>query len=167
MTRVSWRRIVLLLVPPLGLLVAAIVLAPLPRGIAGSTRCMPFVGPRLLIDSALSGRDRILVIAHEQAHATQCRQDGVLGNYVRRLTRNGRLRAELGAYCAEGRAELRFGHRAENVVARILDELQEGYPWFRRIPRRELLTRFAAECPDLVRPPRAPLGSRTTTERLM
>ena len=162
MRRVSWRRIALLLVLPVGLLAAAIFLAPLPRGIAGGTLCLPFIGPRVLIDSALTGRDRILAIAHEQAHATQCRQEGFFGNYGRRLTRTGRLRAELVAFCAEGRSELTLGNRAGNVVARILDELQEGYPWFRGMSRGELLARLATTCPDLIRSSQPPSTATTS-----
>lgn len=145
----SLRRLAILLLAAVVLSCAALVLAPLPRGNAGSTLCLPFVGPQVSIDSGLIGRDRALAIAHEEAHAVQCRKQGFFFNYVRRLSRSGRLAAELGAYCAEGKAERRFGHSADHIVARILDELQEGYPWFRGTPRSELARKLALTCPDL------------------
>ena len=148
--RISWRRITLLLVPPLSVLTAIIYLAS-PPGLAGSTRCLPFVGPRVALDSSLRGSARTLAAAHEAAHAAQCREQGAVRNYVARLSRAGRLDSELGAYCAEARTALQLGQRDDLVVSRILDELEEGYPWFRGTSRAEFFSGFASACPDVVR----------------
>jgi hypothetical protein len=66
------------------------------------------------------------------------------------LSRRGRLAAELEAFCAEGRADVVLGTRADHVVARILDELEEGYPWFRGTTRRQFLDALENRCADLV-----------------
>src|SRR5256885_13271833 len=123
MTGISWRRILLLLAPPLAVLTAIIYVGS-PRGLAGSTRCLPFVGPRIALDTSLRGDARTLAAAHEAAHAAQCREEGSVGNYLGRLSRTGRLESELSAYCAEARAAIRLGQRADLVVSRILDELE-------------------------------------------
>ncbi len=149
MTRISWRRVLLLLAPPLVVLLAIVYFGS-PRGLAGSTRCLPFVGPRIAIDTSLRGDARALAVAHEAAHATQCREQGAVRNYFARLSRNGRLDSELGAYCAEARAALRLGQRADLVVSRILDELEEGYPWFRGTSRGEFRAGLVRACPDVV-----------------
>ena len=149
MQRVSWRRIVGLLLPPLAILTAIVYLAA-PAGLAGSTRCLPFVGPRVALDPTLAPSERALAAAHEAAHAVQCRDQGAVRNYTLRLTRAGRLGAELGAYCAEGRAALQLGQRADLIVTRVLDELEEGYPWFRGTPRAAFLAGLRHACPDLV-----------------
>jgi hypothetical protein len=148
-SRVSLRRIVVLLLPPLAILTAIVYLAA-PPGLAGSTLCLPFVGPRVTLDAKLAATERALAAAHEAAHAAQCRDEGAMRNYTLRLTRAGRLGAELGAYCAEGRAALQLGQRADLIVSRVLDELEEGYPWFRGTPRAAFLAGLRHECPDLV-----------------
>jgi len=148
MKRIMWRRVAAMLVPPLAALVAIIYFAE-PAGLVGSTRCLPFVGPRVSLDSSLRGSERTLAAAHEAAHATACREQGAIRNYALRLTRAGRLHAELVAFCAEGRAALRIGQRADLIEARILDELEESYPWFRGTPRGEFRRELDLVCPDL------------------
>ena len=146
---ISWRRIGVLLFAPLAIL-TTIVYVTAPTGLAGSTRCLPFIGPHVALDPTLAGPEREIAAAHEAAHAEQCRDQGAIRNYVLRLTRAGRLDAELGAYCAEGRAALRLGQRADLVVERMLDELEDGYPWFRGTPRAAFRTGLRRACPDLV-----------------
>jgi hypothetical protein len=149
MKRISLRRVSLLLAPPL-LALGAIVVLGSPPGVAGSTLCFPVLGPRTHIDTTATARERMLASAHEHAHAAQCREQGALRNYLSRVSRSGRLDAELGAYCAEGRVELAVQPRADYVVERILDELEEGYPWFRGTSRAEFAARLATVCPDLI-----------------
>ncbi len=149
MTRVSLKRVALLLAPPLVALGALLVLGA-PPGVAGSTLCLPLLTPRIHVDTTATARERMLAAAHEHAHAAQCREQGALRNYLSRLSRSGRLDAELGAYCAEGRAELAVQPRAQLIVERILDELEEGYPWFRGTSRTEFASRLATVCPELM-----------------
>jgi hypothetical protein len=130
------------------------VVAPMPPRMAGNTRCFPFVGPRMSVDSTMSARERTLAEAHEGTHAEQCRRDGFAINYVARLSRRGRLAAELEAFCSEARADVGLGTRADNVVARILDELEEGYSWFRGMTRGEFLVALESHCADVVAPAR-------------
>jgi hypothetical protein len=154
MRRISPRRIALALLPLLGVLGVIMVVAPLSPRIAGNTRCFPFVGPRVSVDSTMSARERALAVAHEGAHAKQCRRDGFVINYVARLSRRGRLAAELEAFCSEARADVGLGTRADHVVARILDELEEGYPWFRGMTRSAFLAALENHCADVVAPAR-------------
>jgi len=152
--RLSWKRLALLLVPALAVLGWVVIRAPLQRRAAGDTRCFPIFGPRVHVDSTLTPRDRAVALAHESAHAAQCTRDGFVLNYVKRLSKKGRLVAELDAFCAEGRAEAALGTRVDHVVARILDELEEGYPWFRGTTRREFLDALDRRCTDVVTPAR-------------
>ena len=140
----------MLLIPPLAVLGWITLRAPLGRRTAGDTRCFPVLGPRIKVDSGLPARDRAIALAHESAHAEQCRRDGFALNYVKRLSTRGRMAAELDAFCAEGRAETTLGTRPDHVVARILDELEEGYPWFRGTTRRQFLNALDNRCADLV-----------------
>lgn len=152
--RLSLTRLAILLVPPLALLTVVVLVSPLSPRTAGDTRCFPFIGARVTIDSAMTAHDRTLARAHEGAHAAQCDRDGFLRNYFSRLTKRGRLAAEVGAFCAEGRADVASGTRPDHVVQRILDELEEGYPWFRGTTRQQFLSAFEGQCADLVAPAR-------------
>src|SRR5205809_3212065 len=77
------------------------LLLPMPQSEEGLTFCYPVVGPvqRFSLDQSTSalGRTR----AHEAAHAAQCRREGAIWHFVRRLAPNQRLTAEAEAYCAE------------------------------------------------------------------
>jgi hypothetical protein len=150
MRRFSWKRLTVLLVPTLAALGWVVLRAPLQRRAAGDTRCYPFIGPRMQVDSTLPPRDRAIATAHESAHVAQCKRDGFVLNYVKRLATSGRLAAEIDAFCAEGQAEAALGTRADHVVARVLDELEEGYPWFRGTTRRGFLDALDKRCGDLV-----------------
>jgi hypothetical protein len=150
MRPVSWWRLTLLLAPALAALAWVVVRSPLPRRAAGDTRCLPLLGPRVHLDSSGTARELALARAHELEHAAQCERDGFVGNYVKRLSRAGRLAAELDAFCSEARADVTLGTRADHVVARILDELEAGYPWFRGMTRRDFLAAFDAGCADIV-----------------
>ena len=145
MRRFSWKRFALLLVPPLVALGWVMLRAPLATRTAGDTRCFPFLGPRIKVDSGLHR-----AIAHESTHAEQCRRDGVVLNYAKRVSKRGRMAAEVDAFCAEGRVEATLGTRPDYVVARILDELEEGYPWFRGTTRKQFLDALDSRCSDLV-----------------
>ena len=140
----------ILLVPALAVLGWVVLRAPLQRRAAGDTRCYPIIGARMQVDSTLTQRDRIIARAHETAHAAQCQRDGFVRNYIKRLAPSGRMAAEIDAFCAEGRADVALGTRADHVVARILDELEEGYPWFRGTTRQGFLAALDKQCGDLV-----------------
>ena len=152
MRRVAGWRLTLVLMPALAALGWVVVRSPLPRRAAGDTRCLPILGPQVHVDSSGTSRERELARAHEFAHAAQCKRDGFVGNYFKRLSTAGRLAAELDAFCAEARVDVALGTRVDHVVARILDELEEGYPWFRGTTRRELLVALDRHCTDVATP---------------
>lgn len=150
MRKLSWLRLAILLAPPVAVLTYVVVVAPLPSRSAGHTRCMPITGPIVMVDSALSLRDRSVALAHEGVHADQCKRDGFVLNYVGRLSRRGRMNAELPAFCAEARTDVALGGRADHVVARVLDELEEAYPWFRGTTRLQFLAGLERYCGDVI-----------------
>jgi hypothetical protein len=154
----SWRRVAYLLAPMLAVFAMVLRAAPLPANLAGTTHCLPVVGPFVQIDGSLEPKDRTLTLAHEEAHELQCWRQGFVTNFVTRLSPDGRLHAELEAFCAEGRTELALGRRADLVVERILDELEEGYAAFRGTHRRTFLRRFGRICPDVVGRTQQPVG---------
>jgi hypothetical protein len=147
--RISARQVLWLLVPAvLGLSLAA-AHAPLPRGLDGITMCLPFIGPITRLDSTLSGRARDLAAIHERAHAVQCRELGAVRSYVAGLTIQGKLRSEANAFCAEAHWDLAQGHRRENVLARIADELETAYDWTAGRSHGEIVAAIGAVCPPL------------------
>jgi hypothetical protein len=61
---------------------------------------------------------------------------------------------ELEAFCGEVDVERAWGRTEDQIRARVLGELHEGYAWFRAMPERELAATFDAFC-------RRPLDSGT------
>lgn len=147
--RISARRVVWLLAPGLLALSLAAARAPLPKGLDGMTICLPLVGPITRIDSTLDGRARTLAEIHEGAHAAQCEEMGAVRSYVARLSVDGKLRSEAGAFCAEAHWDLAVGYPRENVLARIADELETAYGWTAGRSRGEIVAAIGAACPPL------------------
>ena len=147
--RISARRVVWLLAPGLLALSLAAARAPLPKGLDGMTMCLPIIGPITRVDSTLSGRPRTLAEIHEGAHAERCREVGAIRSYAEGLTVDGKLRAEAHAFCAEAHWDLAVGYPRENVLARIVDELETAYGWTAGRSRGEIVAAIGAACPPL------------------
>jgi hypothetical protein len=111
--------------------------------------CLPLIGPITRIDSTLSGRARTLAEIHEAAHADRCRQVGAIRSYAQGLTVDGKLRSEAHAFCAEAHWDLAVGYPRENVLARIVDELETAYGWTAGRSRGEIVAAIGAACPPL------------------
>ena len=121
-----------------GTVVAALLL-PLTVGMwqgeDGRTFCYPVIGPV----------QRLQRLRHA---ALQCRRDGALWHFVRRLATRQRLIAEAEAYCAEANWAVAQGGQARIEYARVQDELRET-GWFRRSSDEVLADALAAQCPQL------------------
>jgi hypothetical protein len=114
----------------------------------GRTFCYPFVGPVERLDPHLSGSPLARARAHEDAHAAQCRRDGAVWQFVRRLAPSQRLTAEAEAFCAEAAFGVANGGQARLEYARVQDELREA-GWFRRFSSDALTKALASQCPEL------------------
>jgi len=146
--RVSVRRIGLALA---GTVLAALTLPlflPMGQRGDGATLCYPFLGPVERFDPNLSGPELASVRAHEDAHAAQCRRDGALWHFTRRIATGQRLLSEAEAYCAEATFVVASGGQARLEYARIRDELRERR-WFHRFSNDDLTYVLASQCPRL------------------
>lgn len=114
----------------------------------GRTMCYPLIGPIERFAPDLSRAALARVRAHEDAHAAQCRRDGAVWQFFRRLTTRGRLAAESEAYCAEAASAVAAGGSARIEYARVQDELREAV-WFHRLSDETLTAALAAQCPRL------------------
>jgi len=112
------------------------------------TLCYPFVGPVERFDPSLSDGFLARARAHEDAHAAQCRRDGAVWHFVRRLVPRQRLIAEAEAYCAEASFAVAAGGKARLEYARIQDGLREA-KWFHRFSSDTLIEVLASQCPQL------------------
>jgi hypothetical protein len=124
------------------------LLVPMWQREDGRTFCYPFLGPVERFNPDLSGSLLARARAHEDAHAAQCRRDGAVWNFVRRLAPSQRLMAEAEAYCAEATFGAANGGQARLEYARIQDELRET-AWFRRFSSDDLANALQSECPRL------------------
>lgn len=145
--RVNWLRVAVITVLAGGGLLGLAALLPLPPGLEASTLCYPIVGPVTRIASDLADSARQLAVAHEEAHAEQCRALGALRIYAQQVSPRRRAMLELQAFCAEVRVERGWGRSHAEARERVLDELASGYRWFRGLPAGELAARFDATCP--------------------
>ena|SRR2546425_2682767 len=148
MQRVAVRRIGLVLA---GTVLAALtlpLLVPMWQHEDARTLCYPFLGPVERFNPDLSGAVLARTRAHEDAHAAQCRRDGAVWHFVRRLAPRQRLLAEAEAYCAEATFAVAGGGQARLEYARIQDELREAQ-WFRRFSSEALADALASQCPQL------------------
>lgn len=118
---------------------------PMWQGELGRTFCYPLVGPVQRFNPELSDSLLARVRAHEQVHADQCRRDGSLWHFVRRLVPSQRLQAEAEAYCAEVGFGIANGAPARIVYPRAQDELRETR-WFHRFSTAELEAVLASHC---------------------
>ena len=146
--RVSVRRIGLALA---GTVLAALTLPlflPMGQRGDGATLCYPFLGPVERFDPNLSGPELTSVRAHEDAHVAQCRRDGAVWHYARRIVTGQRLISEAEAYCAEAAFGVASGGRARLEYARVHDELRERR-WFHRFSNDDLAEVLASQCPQL------------------
>jgi len=125
------------------------VLLPIPQSAEGVTLCYPVVGPVQRFNPDLSDSALARTRAHEAAHAIQCRRDGAIWHFVRRVFPSQRLAAEAEAYCAEANFGVAKGGQARLEYARIQDELRE-MPWFRRFSSDVLNDSLASQCPMIV-----------------
>jgi hypothetical protein len=114
----------------------------------GRTFCYPFDGPVERFNPDLNGPLLARTRAHEDAHAAQCRRDGAIWQFVRRLAPGQRLLAEAEAYCAEAAFGVANGSTARLEYARVQDELREA-GWFRRFSDDALTAALASRCPEL------------------
>ena len=134
-----------------GTIVAMLVLpvgVPMWQHEDARTLCYPFLGPVERFDPDLSGALLERTRAHEDAHAEQCRRDGALWHFVRRLATRERLKSEAEAYCAEATFAVAAGGTARLEYARVQDELRET-GWFRRLSSQVLTDALVSQCPRL------------------
>jgi len=134
-----------------GVVVAALLLpllVPMWQHEDARTLCYPFYGPVERFSPDLAGASLARARAHEDAHAAQCRRDGAVWHFVRRLVPRQRLSAEAEAYCAEANSGVAAGGTARLEYARIQDELREA-KWFRRFSSEGLNGALASQCPQL------------------
>ena len=140
----------------IGLVLAGTVLAALTLPLLvpmwqredGRTFCYPFFGPVERFNPDLSGSLLARARAHEDAHAAQCRRDGAVWHFVRRLAPSQRLMAEAEAYCAEATFGVANGGQARLEYGRIQDELREAR-LFRRFSSAALADALTTRCPEL------------------
>ncbi len=144
--QVSARRVGLVLMGSVLATFTLPLLLPFPQREEGLTLCYPVVGPVQRFNPHLSDSALARTRAHEAAHATQCRRDGAVWNFVRRVFPRQRLAAEAEAYCAEANFGVSKGGQARLEYARIQDELRE-MPWFRRFSSDALNDSLASQCP--------------------
>jgi len=124
------------------------LLVPMWQREDGRTFCYPFFGPVERFNPDLSSSLLARARAHEDAHAAQCRRDGAIWQFVRRLAPSQRLMAEAEAYCAEATSGVANGSKARLEYARVQDELREA-DWFRRFSDDTLTAVLASRCPEL------------------
>jgi hypothetical protein len=124
------------------------VVLPVPKMEEALTLCYPVVGPIQRFNPDLSDSDGARTRAHEAAHATQCRREGAILHFVRRVIPSQRLAAEAEAYCAEAKFGVSRGGHARLEYPRIQDELRE-MPWFRRLSSDVLNDSLASQCPTI------------------
>ena len=150
MTRpVRWIRVLIVVVILVAGLMATGAWAPLPPGWDGVTLCYPLVGPIQRLSPELPDSTRLRIKAHEDQHASDCRQRGSIPHYLELMRVPGRLRAESRANCAEARQQLALGRDAWHEQERVIDDLRYGYPWFREQPDSVLRSAVREACPDL------------------
>ena len=147
--RVRWIRVLIVVVVLAAGLMAAGAWSPLPPGWDGVTLCYPLVGPVQRFSHDLADTTRARIQAHEDQHASDCRQRGALLHYLELMRAPGRLRAESRANCAEARQQLALGRDAWHEQERLIDDLRYGYPWFREQPDSVLRRAVRDACPDL------------------
>lgn len=121
---------------------------PVPKREEALTLCYPVVGPVQRFNPDLSDSELARTRAHEAAHAIQCRRDGAIWHFVRRVLPSQRLATEAEAYCAEAKYGVSKGGQARLEFARIQDELRE-MPWFRRLSSNVLNASLASRCPTI------------------
>lgn len=121
---------------------------PVPRKEEALTLCYPVFGPVQRFNPDLSDSELARTRAHEAAHAAQCRRDGAIWHFVRRVLPSQRLAAEAEAYCAEAKFGVSIGGHARLEYARIQDELRE-MPWFHRMSSAVLNDSLASQCPTI------------------
>ena len=134
-----------------GTIVAMLVLplsVPMWQHEDARTFCYPFLGPVERFNPDLSGALLDRTRAHEDAHAEQCRRDGAVWHFVRRLATRERLQSEAEAYCAEATFAVAAGGTARLEYARVQDELREA-GWFRRLSSQVLTDALVSHCPRL------------------
>src|SRR5262245_47317293 len=148
-TRVRWPRILIVVAVLTGALMALGAWAPLSPGWDGVTLCYPLVGPVQRISHTLADSTRLRIQAHEDQHASDCRQRGAIPHYVELARSPGRLRAESRANCAEAKQQVALGRDAWLELERVIDDLRYGYPWFREQPDSVLRSAVEDACPDL------------------
>ena len=146
--RATVRRVALVLAGTILAIFILTLLLPFPQREEGLTFCYPVVGPVQRFNPDLSDSGLARTRAHEAAHAVQCRRDGAIWHFVRRLAPSQRLRAEAEAYCAEAKFAVANGGKARLEYARAQDELRE-MAWFRRFSSDVLENSLASQCPTI------------------
>lgn len=101
--------------------------APVPAGADGVTLCLPGVGPVQQFADGLSGELQEIVRIHELMHVQQCRSMGAAAWYLAYGSREGRMRLEAEAYCAEVQFLARRGGDPEALVESRARILHAGY----------------------------------------
>jgi hypothetical protein len=144
--RSSARRLGLVLTISVLATLALPMVLPVPRKEEALTLCYPVFGPVQRFNPDLSDSELARTRAHEAVHAIQCRRDGAIWHFVRRVRPSQRLAAEAEAYCAEAKFGVSIGGQARLEYARIQDELRE-MPWFHRISNAVLNDSLASQCP--------------------
>ena len=141
-----WVRVLAVCVGATAALLASLAVLPMPAGLDAATFCYPFVGPVTRMAVSLDDSTRRLSVAHEAVHAQQCRAHGAASTYLRQAVPRLRAALELEAFCGEAVVERSWGRTEDQIRARILGELRDGYRWFRAIPERQLAATFDATC---------------------
>lgn len=105
----------------------AFLLAPVPAGADAITLCLPGIGPVQQFAEGLTGELEEIVTIHEMMHVQQCRSMGAAAWYLTYGSREGRMRLEAEAYCAEIEFLARRGADPEALLAPRVEILHAGY----------------------------------------
>lgn len=124
----------------------AFFLGPVPAGADAITLCLPGIGPVQQFAEGLSGELEEIVTIHELMHVQQCRSMGATAWYLTYGTREGRMRLEAEAYCAEIAFLARRGADPEAVLAPRVEILHAGYGNDGTLSKDEVRALMRASC---------------------
>ena len=134
--------VILLGVTTLVLLIPSVFyLMPIPRGAEALTLCLPGVGPLQRFQEALHPTQEELTFIHEAAHAEQCRSLGAA-----RYARQGRLKLETQALCAETAILVHRGADRERLREWTIEALREEYFDDGSVTEQEISTAVDQSC---------------------
>ena len=124
-----------------------------------ATTTCPFFGPpRVAIVSDLQPGDTMPTRAHEDVHASQCRELGPMRYRLRNLTTAGKLSLEAPAFCAAAVARLRVDPDSEYASDRLhMDMIETLSDVADSVTIKRALM---SACPTIALQPRRTRGAR-------